>query len=476
MRSIEKFLAICLCLAVLTNGFFPPGAAGITIKEEEELSREFMKVVLTHFPLIEDSIIVDYVNRIGKKIVSRLPRQPFNYRFYVLKDDTYNAFASPAGHIFINSGLLMAMEREEELAGIVSHEVAHVYARHISQKIDRSQKIGMATLAGIALGVFLGTGGASTAANAVTMGSIAAGQSLALAYSREDESEADRVGLDILNQSGYSAEGLLIILKKIRGRQWFGSDQVPTYLQTHPATEDRMAYIDTWIERQEKKPERVDSYDFDRSRVWLFAVHGDESAALNRFSAEVNNDPENPLWHYGYGLALARTGNRSEAVDHLKKALEKRAFDAYILKDLGRVYYLDGRYSEALSILVASGGAAADPEGLFYLGRTQMEMDRLKDAAATFEKLIAAHPDYSQAYYSLGQVCGRLGRMSDAHYNLGVYYQRTSSFKNAVFHLKKALETTQDPEKKAKIEEMLGGAQAEEKKEKKKNQGELRSK
>jgi predicted Zn-dependent protease len=154
------------------------------------------------------------VNDVGQKVVAVLPPQPFKYRFYVIKEDGYNAFASPAGHIFVNSGLIEAMESEEELAGVIAHEIAHVSLRHISKKIERSKKIGMATLAGVVAGVLLGSGGAAEAASAVTVGTLAAGQSVALAYSRDDEAEADQVGLEHLNRAGYSAQGLLTVLKK----------------------------------------------------------------------------------------------------------------------------------------------------------------------------------------------------------------------------------------------------------------------
>ena len=214
---------LCSACIVIVSIISPERALGITVQQERELSREVMKVVLTHFELIKDPLIVNYVNDIGNKILSVLPPQPFTYRFYVVKDDVYNAFATPAGNIFINSGLLMAMENEEELAGIIAHEIAHVVCRHISQKIERSKKIGIATLAGIAAGIFLGAGGAATAANAVTFGSIAAGQSIALVYSREDETQADQIGLDSLALAGYSSKGLTSVLTKIQASS--GSDQ-----------------------------------------------------------------------------------------------------------------------------------------------------------------------------------------------------------------------------------------------------------
>ncbi len=458
MKFYRKLCVFCTILILITGILYPPGAAGISVKKEEELSREFLKVVLKQFQLIKDPIIADYVNDVGQKIVAVLPPQPFTYHFYVIKGDSYNAFASPAGHIFVNSGLIEAMGSEEELAGVIAHEIAHVSLRHISKKIERSKKIGMATLAGVIAGVLLGSGGAAEAANAVTVGTLAAGQSVALAYSRDDEAEADQVGLEYLNRAGYSAQGLLVVLKKMRSRQWFGPKQIPTYLQTHPASEARMVYIDIWLAQHEKVQTNINPYPFERTHTWLVAAYGDENAALKRFESEVKNHPENPLAHYGYGLILAKTGNRNSAIDHLRAALEKNAFDPYIIRDLGRIYFLDGRYQDALNILRSAENIAPNsPQRLFYLGRTQIETGLLKEAAVTFEQLISINAEYSKAYYFLGETYGKLGRLDYAHYYLGIYYKMDSNFKNAAFHLKKALETMNDPEKRAKIEKMLIG-------------------
>jgi len=447
---------VCAILTITASILFPQQGLGITVKEEEELSREFMRVVLAQFPLIKDPVIVNYVNDIGQKLVSAFPPQPFTYHFYVINEKSYNAFASPAGHIFINHGLIEAMENEEELAGVISHEIAHVSCRHISQKIERSKKIGYATLAGVVAGVLLGSAGAGEAANAVTVGTMAAGQSVALAYSRDDEAQADQIGLESLNRAGYSAKGLLKVLQKMRSQQWFGPNQIPTYLQTHPASEDRMVNIDIWLAQHERVNTHIDPYPFARTHTWLVAAYGDEKAALKRFESDVQKYPQNSLAHYGYGIILARIGDRNDAIVHLKTALEKKAFDQYIIRDLARVNFLDGRYSEALNILHSAESLAPDsPERLFWLGRTQLKMEQVKEAEATFTKLVDLKPDYPQAYYYFGETCSKLGKMNDAHYYLGIHYQTISNFKNASFHLNKALETMNDPVKQAKIEELL---------------------
>lgn len=459
MKFSRKLPVICLAFIFSVVILMPKGAFCITIKQEEELSREFMKVVLKHFEFIQDPVIVSYVNTIGKKIVSVLPPQNFKYQFYIIKEDVYNAFASPAGHIFINSGLIAAMENEEELAGILAHEIAHSLCRHISQKIERSKKIGLAQLAGMAAGIFLGASGVSTVAGAVTIGSMAAGESIALAYSREDEMQADQIGLRYLTTAGYNGTGLLTVLKKIRSKQWFGSDQVPTYMMTHPATEDRIAYIDTWLEthgKTKKETSRVTPDDFIMAHTRIVALYGEEGAAVRQFEAAVNKDPGNPMSQQGYGLVLARIGNFKDAAIHLKKALEKKAFDPNILQDLGRINFLDGKYTEALRTLEGAASIShLDPEGLFFLGRTRMELGRLKEAASTFEALIRKNSDYNQAYYFLGEIYGKQGNLGDAHYYLGIFYKNKENYKNADFHLRRALENINDPDKRVEIEKML---------------------
>jgi predicted Zn-dependent protease len=342
MKIIKKLMLLCTVFIITCGIIFPKGASGITIKEEEELSREFMKLILAHYEIIKDPLIVNYVNDVGQKIVSVLPPQPFSYHFYVIKEDTYNAFATPAGHIFIYSGLLAALDNEEELACILAHEISHVLCRHISQKIERAEKVNIATLAGVVAGVLLGTAGASAAANAVTLGSVAAGQSYELAYSRENERQADQIGLNILRKAGYNGKGLISSLKKMRSKQWFDSREIPTYLTTHPGSEERMAYIDTWLERHKKTEDNIDNYDFERAHTRLVAIYGDESDALRKFKSDVDHHSDDPLAYYGYGLILEKKGDYQAAEKYLKAALEKRAFDPYILKELGRLYFLEG--------------------------------------------------------------------------------------------------------------------------------------
>ncbi|MBT8340295.1 MAG: M48 family metalloprotease [Desulfatitalea sp.] len=428
-------------------------ARAISIREEEELSKEFMRVLYKNFDLVEDPLIMGYVDTVGKRILAQLPPQPFAYHFFVIREDVYNAFAIPAGYIFINSGLLLAMDTEAELAGILSHEISHVVCRHISQRIEREKKIGLASMAGMVAGIFLGAAGGSSAAAQAIVLSQAAGQSASLKFSRDDETQADQLGLGYLNKAGYTADGLLQILKKIRNKQWFGSEQIPTYVMTHPAVEERITTIDSWIttyERGDKTKAMAGpaSDYFKRMQYRLRALYDPAQSALQYFQTALDNNPTDTNAAYGYALALSRTGNYKNAVIYMQKALFQDALDPVLLGDLGRLYFLDGRLEDALRILQGAASLGKfNPLATLYLGRTYINQGKFTEAAQTLESLINQYKDLTEAYYFMGETCGKLERMPEAHFYLGLYHFRKADLRTAFFHLERARTTLTDTAK-----------------------------
>ena len=463
-KLIFKLFALCILFVFMTSIFTPFKVEAITATEEEEMGKEFIRAVSKQLEFINDPVIVGYINKIGNKLLAFFPPQPFEYNFYIVKEDVYNAFAGPGGHIFINSGLFEDMECEEELAGILAHEISHVVCRHISEKIARASKIGMMTLAGMIAGIVLGVGGSGTAASAVTIGSMAAGQSFSLAYSRDNEMQADQVGLMYLAKAGYSGKGLLTMLNKIRDKQWFGTDLVPSYLMTHPAVEERLIYIDVWIGANPLasllEEEHVNSFDFERAHTRLLMTYGEADVVFKKFRTEVEKHPSDPLANYRYGMILARTGNEKDAVTHIKTALGKKAFDPYILKDLGIIYFNAGRYKKALSTLIGVTSISEnDFESLYYIGRTRMALGQYEEAVKIFDQLLEQGEYDDEILYFIGEAYDKQGYTGESHYYLGVYYKKKNDVQNALFHLKKAFEYLKDDKlqkkKKKELSEMI---------------------
>ncbi|MBW1895880.1 MAG: M48 family metalloprotease [Deltaproteobacteria bacterium] len=417
---------------------------------------EMMQYVKRYYRFVRDPFVVSYINRVGQQIVREFPSTPFEFNFYVLKEDVYNAFAGPGGHVFINSGLLAAMDNEAQLAGILAHEVSHVFCRHISERMARAKKLSLVQAAGMLAGIFLG-GDAGAAAMA---GSQAVGQTISLQYSRENETEADTVGIKYLTKAGYGCEGLIEVFGKMRDKRWFGPEDIPDYMSTHPALETRMAYIDTWIQTHPEEARAVrpiDPTDFDKVRTRVIALYGDAYTASKTFSAEIQEDPENAFAYYGQGLLLDRMDREKEAVQYLKGAIQRRPLDPDIYRDLGKTYFHIGDYSNALKILKGVlAYSPKDPEAWFLVGRAQMETGDLQGAVGSFETLMKIAPKNLSAMYYLGEAYGKQGNLEDAHYYLGIYYQRKGEFKNATFHLNRALRlASKDDERKRAIEKAL---------------------
>ncbi|MBU1168037.1 MAG: M48 family metalloprotease [Proteobacteria bacterium] len=449
-------------------------SSGLTVNEENEISREFMTYIFTNYELVTDPEIASYIQRIGDRILANYPPQPFKYQFYVIKNDTYNAFAGPGAQIFIHTGLFEALDTEDQLAGIIGHEISHSVCRHISENIARSGKIGLGTLAGVAAGIFMSIYGDPAAGSALTVGSIAGSQSVALSYSRDDELQADQMGLQFLTKAGYSAKGLIEALNIIRSKQWYGKEQIPAYLTTHPALEDRIGFIKNWMDGHPEKQipkEPASDFGFNLIHTKVLALYGDINAAKAQFNGILEKDPDNLFGLYGMGLVLARSGKMDEAIVNLKKALEKRAFNVVLLKTLGEVYFNTGRYANAQNVFEgALSLVPRDYECNLYLGRIMAESGKYEQAIGLLLPFANEEKGKTWAYYYLGDIYARQGEMMESYYHLGLYYRNKKDVKNALIQFERAFKLAEKPEMKEKIKANIDELKGQGKKDKKKEE------
>ncbi|TWI73187.1 putative Zn-dependent protease [Desulfobotulus alkaliphilus] len=424
----------------------PPPAFSLTLQQEEVLAEEFVRYIHATHRLVRDPLITGYVREVGGRIVDVLEDPPFPITFNVVLNPSYNAFAGPGGHIYIHSGLILAMESEEELAGILGHEIAHVTCRHISEIVARSKKVGIGTLAGLAAGILAAVGGASPdAAFGLIMGSQAAGQSALLSYSRENEREADERGLGYLSAAGYGGEGLLTMLRKIRGKEWYTTDDVPTYLRTHPGTEERITFVSAWLKSRQKdspiesRKNPSDDEAFARVRDRLQARYTDSGAAVSHLGNRLKEDPDNLSVRHALALAQIRNGDRDDALKNMEIVTRANPMDKVVISDLGRIRFHAGQPEAAILLLKNVAPETGDPEVFFDLGRAYAALGHYEEAVKTYEEVLRMAPDLIGARYALGEVLGRMGRDGLAHYHLGRYHHGTRNFSNADFHYARSI-------------------------------------
>jgi predicted Zn-dependent protease len=211
------------------------GCGTLSVSDEQQLARQFDVEAQRQFRFVRDPVIVEYVERIGDRIVAAAGPQPFAYRFAVIDDPEINAFAGPGGQIYVHTGTILGSRNVAELAGVIAHEVGHVVERHVAENHgkQRAASIGRqaAVLGG---GLLMGTAGATAANLATGVGSAA----LLNSYGRDAEREADDFAVQVLPRAGYDPRGLPSFFETMIAQ---GGPSPPAFLSSHPAASDRLA-------------------------------------------------------------------------------------------------------------------------------------------------------------------------------------------------------------------------------------------
>jgi len=447
MKPAKSFHIVCSLLLFFT--LFVNNSFAISIPKEKEVAKKFMKMVKQKQMILKDPIAGHMVREVGNHILSFLPPQPFDYSFYVVDDDVFNAFASPAANIFVYRGLITTLDSIDELAGIIGHEIAHAVSRHVSESIDRSKLINIGSLAGMLAGAIIGSSSSSNAGATIMTGSMAAGQTAMLAFTRKNETEADEKGIMFLKKSCFAPEGLLSGLMKIRASDYRGVENIPDYVKTHPGTSSRIAHTETILSNYIPPKNRTkcpEDFRFDMVKHRLLGLYSDIEPTFDQFTTQLEKTPSNAALHYGMGLIYDRKFRKEKALEHLNKALSINLFDPMILLEIGRIYQRNGEPEKALNVLK---GIESDPVfGVmvkFHQANAHLELRNLATSKRLLNTLIKDAPDlYPKAYYNLANIISLEKNQGLSHYYLGVYYSKINQPKTAVIHLNKALDNLTD--------------------------------
>lgn len=219
----------------------------ITLNADQEIAiglRSAPQMAQQHGGLYPDQQLQTKIDQIGQKLVnSSIARQtPYQYDFHLLRDpNAVNAFALPGGQVFITYGLLKRLENEDQLAGVLGHEIAHVVGRHSAERIAK-QDLTQGIVNGVLVGSDGGTGAAQTAAMI--------GNLINMKYGREDELESDDLGVRFMIDAGYRPEELIGVMKILK--EAAGGQRVPEFQSTHPDPENRMEKIKEAIRKYRK--------------------------------------------------------------------------------------------------------------------------------------------------------------------------------------------------------------------------------
>ena len=281
-----------------------PADAILSQNEEARFGRAIMRDIRRSGQVVEDPLITEYINEVGNRIAAQSNDGDVEFTFFVIDDDRINAFALPGGYIGIHTGLLNATRNEDELAGVLAHEVAHVTQRHIARRIHANSRQSLISTA-IMLGALIaGAAGGSSdviqAGAAVSQGSAAQAQ---INFTRSNEHEADRIGIASLADAGFDPYGMASFFEVMSRQNLSDPDhRAPQFLLTHPVTTSRIAEARDRARNYDVEP-RDDSISYGiarvRARVLGFDTPLEAVAWAERRPYQLQNDLER------YGRVLA---------------------------------------------------------------------------------------------------------------------------------------------------------------------------
>ncbi|MBF0205164.1 MAG: hypothetical protein HQK67_12885 [Desulfamplus sp.] len=210
-------------------------------------------------------------------------------------------------------------------------------------------------------------------------------------------------------------------------------------------------------EKTGSRPQSIDPFRFQMVKYRLAGIYGNEDESEKMFTSILKKELNNSAAHYGMALLMERKSRLKEAMEHLRKALENRAFDPNILLAMGKINILAGDPQKALEIMQGLETISeVETEFEFYHSQAMLMTGMSQDAEKGFEKVIDTAPElFPKAYYHLAEIKGENGESALSHYYLGLYFYEIKNMKSAKFHLMKSLETLSETEKKKRAESVL---------------------
>ncbi len=453
-----RFLLPILSLIVAMSGALPAaygqsialpeigqsGGAGVTPSEERRTGEAVMRNFYRMGAILDDPLLHDYINLLGYSLIPASNSSKRDFQFFMVDDDSINAFALPGGYIGVNYGLLLATESESEVASVLAHEIAHVTQRHHARAYEFASQNNIPVLAALIAAIVLGTQNgelAQAALATVTAGSI----QQQINFTRENEKEADYIGIQLLADSGYNPQSMAAFFSQLSKESRLYGPQAPEFLRTHPVNESRIADASNRAAQltAKKSYRSQKNYFLMRARVQVLTSE-DKKKLVTQLSGKLKNgqyqDREATL--YAIALGLMESGQYQQARTKLDALLKQDPERIAYLLARAKLESLAKRHQAAIS---AFKKALADypHNGPLTFAYSQALLNAGKPAMA--RKVLLAQlrkqDDNPNLYRLLAEAESSLGNTAGTHVAMGEYYYRVGLTHQALDQLNLARKT-----------------------------------
>ena len=426
---------------------------------EMRLGERIMEQIRNDPDYLDDALLRQYLQDIVDRMTPAAdataePEAPKTFDVELLRDPTFNAFALPGGFICMHTGTVIDARGQDQMAAVFAHEMSHITQRHVEQKLAHAGSESLISVGSLVLAILAGVSGNGNAAEGLAMGGQAAAMDSMLAFSRNVERDADRVGIAVLRASGYPPQAMAAMLERLESMSRLDNGDVFAFLQDHPLDSERIADAQARGGDQPLPPDRSLSFWLMNARARVLTPR--HAAELRRLAAlfatptgdlPVRFPAQRAAWAYGESAAWHAVGDTARARTALQRARQlATGFDAVdqLPLDLldGDLLLASGRADAALTLARTLRARAPKSRAALHLQvRALLASPDPAAALAFLRDQVVLHPRDVPLWQWLAQACARSGKVAAQHRATAEAYALRGNLEGAIVQLKIAQKT-----------------------------------
>lgn len=424
---------------------------------ERQIGESFLKQLHAQVRTSDDPLIKYFVERQITELAQYSDLREGIMSVIVVDDPNINAFAAPGGVVGVNLGLLLYAEDIHEYASVMAHELAHLSQRHFARGVEEQRAQSIPMIASLIAALIIGVAGGGDAALAAISSAQAAAQAGQLRYSRDRETEADRVGFNTLVRANHDPAAMSRMFERMQRAYRFTS-KPPEFLLTHPLSESRIA--DARNQALDlPRGEYNDSIDYQLMRTRA-AVHYQENPAqgIDEYENKLRDNPADLVASYGLALSLSEAGEHDRALSRVQTLLDLNAQSILYQAAYAELLINAEQYDEAQKVLSHNLVLNPDnaPLSMLY-AQALSKAGRYAEAEAVLERQTKKRPNDIDVWYNLAEISGLAGNITGVHLARAEYFFLHGAYHRSIQHLEYAqrLVSRTNPQLNAKLSQRI---------------------
>lgn len=416
------------------------GASTLSPREENQLGREFMRSVRHSLNILDDLPTTAYLQHLAERLQSQASGDNQPITIFAVNDNAINAFAGPGGYIGIHTGLILAARTEGELASVLAHEIAHVTQRHLVRAFEASGQQNLPTLGALIAAILLG-GSNPRASEAILTSALANSAQQQLTYSRSNEQEADRIGLDLLAHNGFDPRQMADFFSILQQRQGSSSANLPEFFRTHPLTLSRVADTRNRAQQYPLFPASDDTpFQLIQARIAMLANTTDLPDSLSK---AINSTRVTPTADKYYrALYTARVGAYPQARKLIQALIQATPHRVLYRYSAAQIELADAHPAQARKILEqALALFPGNPPLLELYANTLLQLKQPRIVFDMLKNILRRRPNQYRLYLPYAKAATALGNKTEAYRALAEFHYTLDNKLQAITYLEQALQS-----------------------------------